>query len=254
MSLKIKSLLTILCLASITGCASKNQSEIFDGMTASELYSAGVEFARKKHYFDAVEHFEALEARYPFGEYAEKAKLGEIYAHYKDNDWPSTLASADRFTIVYPRHPHVDYAYYMKGLAHFSESLGSISKYLPMDRAERNIQSTKEAYDTFADLVYRYPTSEYASDAQKRMVYLRNVLAANELHAARFNMDRKAYVAAANRADYIITHFDRSPIIEEALFIQVAALRKMNKEHLANDAQRVLELNFPQSEFLKELG
>lgn len=253
MTLKIKSLVTILCLAGLAGCASKSSSERFDEMTASSLYHMGVEKARDKKYFDSVEHFEALEARYPFGVYAEKAKLGEIYAYYMNSDWPSSLAAAERFMKVYPRHPHVDYAYYMKGLSHFSESLGAISKYLPMDRAERNVDSTKEAYQTFADLVYRYPSSQYADDAQRRMVYLRNVLAANELHAARFNMDRKAYVAAANRASFIIDHFDRSPIIEEALFIKVLANRYMDNHAQADDALRVLQLNFPESEFLSEL-
>lgn len=254
MTLNTKSILAILLLGALAGCASKNSSERFDEMTASQLYYEGVENARDKRYFNAIENFEALEARYPFGIYAEKAKLGEIYAYYKNDDWPSALASAERFIKVYPRHPHVDYAYYMKGLSHFSESLGSISKYLPMNRAERDVNPSREAYETFADLVYRYPNSDYAPDARKRMVYLRNVLAANELHAARFNMDRKAYVAAANRASYIITHFDGSPIIEEALYIKMLANRRMDNHDAAEDALRLLRHNFPHSEFLREIA
>lgn len=250
---KITSLLTILCVAGLAGCAHKSKDERFDEMTASDLYNTGVTLAKKKKFYDAAEHFEALEARYPFGEYAEKAKLAEIYAYYMNNDWPSALASAERFIKVHPRHNHVDYAFYMKGLSHFSESLGMISKYLPMDRAERNVQATKEAFESFSELVYRYPGSEYAPDAKKRMVYLRNVIAANELHAARFNMDRKAYLAAANRANYIITHFDQSPAIEEALYIQAMAYKRMNLDKLANDSTAVLKLNFPESTFLKEL-
>lgn len=246
--------LTVLALLSLAGCSTTNPEDKYDQMTADDLYQQGLTHLEKKRYPEAVEDFEALEARYPFGDYAEKAKLAEIYGYYMRNDWPSAMASADRFIKIHPRHDHIDYAYYMKGLIHFSESVGTYTKYLPMDRAERDVTPSKEAFDAFNELTARFPYSKYTPDAKKRMVYLRNVIAANELHAARFNMDRTAYLAAANRSKYIIEHFDHSPIVEEALFIQVAAYRKLGLHDLAQDSLRVLELNYPNSTFLRELA
>ncbi len=226
----------------------------YDGQTASQLYEKGTELAKKERFLDAADTFEALEARYPFGEYADKAKLGEIYCHFMNNDNPQTLASAERFIKIQPRHPHVDYAYYMKGLAHYQEAFGLYARYMPFNRALRDVDSVEQSYRVFGELIDRYPASDYAPDAKKRMVYLRNVLAENEVVGARFYIKREAYLAAANRAQYVVVHFDQSPWVEEALYIQAYAYDKLNLDKLSSDAKRVLALNFPESHYLNELA
>lgn len=254
MKINTLSSLTALCLVGLIGCSTPSKDERFDAMTASELYQDGLKKAKSKKYIEAVEHFEALEARYPFGEYAEKAKLAEIYGFYKSDDWPSSQASAERFIKVHPRHQHVDYAYYMKGLTHFSESLGTYSRYLPMERADRDVSAIRESYDAFEELISRFPNSEYAPDAKKRIVYLRNVIAENELVAARYYMERKAYVAAANRTKEILVHLDQSPVMEEALYIQAKAYQMLGLKDLSQDTKHILTLNYPQSSFLNKLS
>lgn len=237
----------------LAGCHSNSKDERYNNMTPNEIYQEGVKNVRKENYVQAIEDFEALEARYPFGEYADKAQLGAVYAYYLNEDYPAALPAVERFIRMYPRHPHVDYAYYMKGLVHFSESLGSLTRYLPMEREERDTSPARKALQDFQNLLTLFPQSIYANDAKQRMIYLRNTIAKNEIIAARFYMKKGAYVAAATRANYVITHFDQAPSTPEALAIMVQAYRKLHLDDLANDAQRVLMLNYPHSTFAKKL-
>lgn len=236
------------------GCQSTSKEERYNNMTPNEIYQQGVKNVHKKRYAFAAEDFEALESRYPFGEFADNAQLAAIYSYYKNKDFPTGLASVDRFIRMYPRHPHVDYAHYMKGLMHYTDSFGFYGKYLPINVAERDPQSAKKALAAFDLLTQQYPNSKYARDAAQRMVYLRNMVAEHELVAARFYVKRDAYVAAATRAQHILTHYDRSTAVEEALAILVQSYRALGIDSLANDNLRVLRTNYPNSEFLRALA
>jgi outer membrane protein assembly factor BamD len=238
----------------LSGCNSNAKEERYNNMSPNEIYQEGTKHVLKKRYAEAIEDFEALESRYPFGEFADKAQLGAIYAYYENEDYPSAVPAVERFLRMYPRHPNVDYAYYMKGLAHFSESQTFFADYLPFDRADHDMSSAKKSMQSFYVLTTRFPNSIYTNDAKQRMIYLRNVMAQNELVAARFYMRKGAYLAAANRASNVITHFDQSPCMAEALAIMVEAYRKLELPQLANDSYRVLVLNYPNSAFVKELG
>lgn len=238
----------------LSGCHTTSKDERYNNMSPTEIYEAGVKNVKKKRYTQAVEDFEALESRYPFGDYADKAQYGAIYSYYLNEDYPAALPAVERFIRMYPRHPRVDYAYYMKGLIHFSESMGYWSKYLPMEREERDPTSAKKALNAFNAVIMNFPESPYVEDAKLRVVYLRNLLAQSELVAARFYLTKGAYVAAANRATNVIENFDQTPSMPEALAIMVEAYRKMNLPELANDSYRVLVLNYPDSIYLKKLG
>ncbi len=238
----------------LVGCSSNLKDEKYNAMAANEIYQEGVKHTRKSRYSNAVEDFEALEARYPFGDYADKAQLGAIYALYLGEDFSQALPATDRFLRMYPRHAHVDYAYYMKGLIHFSEAVGFFSKYFPMERAERDPNPGKKALASFEHLVSHYPDSPYVENAKQRMIYLRNLVAENELYVARFYLKKGAYLAAATRCNYLLVHFDRAPQTEEALGIMVQAYRALELQDLANDAFFVLRHNFPQSDFVTKLA
>ncbi|MBS0287315.1 MAG: outer membrane protein assembly factor BamD [Proteobacteria bacterium] len=247
-------LLLLLALLGLAGCSSNSKDEKYNNMSPNEIYQEGVKHVKKKRFDQAIEDFEALESRYPFGEYADKAQLGAIYSYYENEDYASATPAIDRFLRMYPRHPSVDYAYYMKGLTHYSESSGFLTNYLPVNKADRDTGPLKKSYQAFHVLVTRFPESIYVNDAKQRMVYLRNILAENELVAARFYMKKGAYLAAANRASNVIVQFERAPVTAEALFIMVQAYRKLELNTLANDAYRVLAFNYPDSDYLKELG
>lgn len=247
-------LLSLLSFFALSGCHTTSKDERYNSMTPTEIYSQGVKNVKKHRYTDAVEDFEALESRYPFGDYADKAQLGAVYAYYLNEDFPAALPAVERFIRMYPRHPNVDYAYYLKGLIHFEESLGFFGKYLPMESSDRDPTSAKKALNAFYDLIKAFPNSEYAEDSTQRIVYLRNTLAENELVAARFYLRKGAYVAASNRASFVIANFDQTPSMPEALCIAVQANRALGLDALANENYQVLSLNYPNSEFLAALS
>lgn len=252
----MKKLLPLLLttLFTLSGCHSNSKDERYNSMGPTEIYAQGVENVNKKNYVEAIEDFEALEARYPFGDYADKAQLGAIYAYYLNEDYPSALPAVERFIRMYPRHPDVDYAHYMKGLIHFSEAEGFFSRYLLISRNDRDMTFAKKGVAAFNYILTTYPDSIYAPDSQYRMLYLRNLLAENEIVAASFYLRKGAYLAAANRANYVIANFDQSPSMPEALFILTQAYRLLELPDLADDAFRVLALNYPDSDYTAKLA
>jgi outer membrane protein assembly factor BamD len=213
---------------------------------ASRLYQASRSALDTADYETALKYLEALEARFPFGRYAQQAQLDIIYAYYKYDEADSALAAADRFIKLYPRHPKVAYAYYMKGLASFNKGMTSLDYLLNLDPTQRDPRAAQEAFQYFATLVAQFPDSEYAEDAARRLVYLHSNLAQHELNVADYYFRRGAYVAAANRAKYIIEKYQRTQAARDALALLVRSYRQLGLEDLAEDALRVLELNAPQ--------
>lgn len=238
----------------LMGCATdkadvKKQAQ-FDKYSDAQLYKKAIRQIQRKHPALAVESLEALDARYPFGDYAEKALLLSIYAHYEAEDYASAGAAAERFIRVHPRHPNVDYAYYMRGLVAYHEYFGFGDRYLPMERHERDQTSGKKSFHDFLALSNKFPNSIYTPDAKKRMVYLRNNLAKSELSIAKFYLKKGAYVAAINRGDYILEHFEQSPSIEEALSVIIRGYRALAMNDLAQDYLLILQHNFPNSSYI----
>jgi outer membrane protein assembly factor BamD len=236
-----------LCLLAVTSCSwlPKGGGEETKDWSASKLYSEAKGALKSGDYETAIKYYDTLESRYPFGRYAQQAMLDVAYAHYKADEPEAAIAAADRFIKTYPLHANADYAYYLKGLVNFNRGMGLIERYLPLEAAERDPAAARQSFQDFAELVKRYPNSKYSADAVQRMTYLRNNLAKYELSVADYYMRRGAYVAAANRAKYVVEHYPRSPALPEALGIMVAAYRVLGLNDLANDALRVLEHNHP---------
>lgn len=221
------------------------------GWSAQKLYSEAKDNLNDGNYERAVKLFETLEARYPFGRYAQQAQLEVGYAYYKDNEPISAIAACDRFIKLHPNHPNVDYAYYLKGLANFNDDLGLLGNLVDQDMSERDPKAARDAFLAFKELVTRFPDSKYAPDSIARMKYLVNALAGNEVHVARYYLKRKAWVAAANRAKVVLTDYPQAPALEEALGIMVVAYDNLHLAAPRDDALRVLKLNFPNSKYLK---
>jgi outer membrane protein assembly factor BamD len=199
----------------------------------------------KKSYSRAVTLYEALEARYPFGDYAPQAQINVAYAYYKNDDPEAAIAAADRFIKTHPRNPNVDYAYYLKGLVNYNRGIGFIDRFLPTDSSQRDPGNARDSFDNFQELMRRFPNSQYVPDAKQRMTALRNNLGMYEIHVADFYMRRKAYEAAVNRANYVLKEFPRTPAIPVALQIMADGYRKLGLEDMAADADRVFKLNYP---------
>jgi outer membrane protein assembly factor BamD len=224
------------------------------GWSAQKLYGEAKDAMQGKDFQKAIKYLEKLEARFPYGRFAQQAQLEVAYAYWKDNERASALAAADRFIKLYPNHPSVDYAYYLKGLINFNELQGLLSFLTNPDMTDRDPKATREAFESFKEVVNRFPDSKYAADSAARMRYLVNALASHEVHVARYYMRRSAYVAAANRAQFAIQHYPQAPAIEEAVFILVKAYDALGMSDLRDAADRVMQTNFPNSDYLKAGG
>jgi outer membrane protein assembly factor BamD len=224
------------------------------GWSAERLYSEARSEINNRSYERAIKLYERLETRFPYGRYAQQAQIEIAYAYYKDGETESAIAAADRFIKLYPNHPHVDYVYYLRGLANFNDDLGLFGFVSGQDMTERDPKAARLAFDAFRDLVTRFPDSKYTPDAVERMNYLVNALAAHEVHVARYYMKRGAYVAAANRAQFALKTYPQAPANEEGLLIMVKAYDALGMHDLRDDAERVMFRNFPDSKYLKGGG
>jgi outer membrane protein assembly factor BamD len=237
----------------VSGCSSLRFDTNADETatwSAQRLYTEAKDAMAEGDYARAVRYFERLEARYPFGRYAQQAQLEIAYAYYRENDPASAVAACDRFIKLHPNHPSVDYAYYLKGVVNFYEDQNLLSRFADQDPTERDPRSARDSFTAFKDLATRFPDSKYTPDALARMNYLVNALASHEVHVARYYMRRGAYLAAANRAQFAVKTYPEAPAVEEALYIMVQAYGAMGMKDLRADAERVLVKNFPQSPWL----
>ena len=242
--MQVKHLLLIAILALTAACSSK-QPEVDENLSEVELYQQAQADLDNRSYTQAIAKLKALESRYPFGRYAEQAQLELIYAYYKNAEPEAAKSSAERFIRLHPQHANVDYAYYLKGLASFDQDRGLIARFLPLDLTKRDPGAARDSYNEFAQLTSRYPNSRYAPDAKARMIYLRNLLAAYEIHAGRYYLTRQAYVAAANRGRYVVENLQETPSVGDGLALMVEAYQRLDLDDLAATSLETLKLNYP---------
>ncbi len=236
----------------LSGCGifDKQKDETV-GWSAQRLYSEAKDELDKGSFDTAVKYYEKLEARYPFGRFAQQAELDLAYAYYKKGEVDSAIAACDRFIKQHPNHPSVDYIYYLKGLVFFAQDLGLLGKIMALDQSERDPKAMRDAFDAFKDLSVRFPDSKYTPDALLRMKYLVNLLSTHEVNAARYYYKRGAYVASSTRAKYALETYPQTPATEEALFLMVKSYDALGLDDLRDDADRVMHTNFPNSDYLK---
>ena len=232
-----------LLLAACTGRG--DLSDPTRNLSEAELYRQAKEALDDEDLETAIDYYGKLGARFPFGEYAEQGQIDLVYAYYRSREPESAIEEADRFIEFHPRHPEIAYAHYIKGLVNYSRRHGWLDRVFRPDRAERDTSELAAAFDDFGTLVEQFPDSRYATDSRERMVELRDTLARHELVVARFYLGRKAWVAAAKRAENVVSRFPSSPSVAPALGIMVRAYREMGLDDLAADSLRVLRSNFP---------
>ncbi|NDU86477.1 MAG: outer membrane protein assembly factor BamD [Ferrovum sp.] len=245
----------LLAVIALVGCSDLEKADDpTKNWSAAKLHSEAKKELQDGNYEQAAKLYESLQSRYPYGTYSTQSELEQIYVYYKQHESASAVSEADRFIKAHPNHPAVDYAYYMKGLANFSDDLGLFGIYTDNDLVQRDMKPTKDSFDAFRDLITRFPNSRYTPDAIVRMKYLVNALARNHVAVARYYFRRQAYLAAANRAQQVLREFPRSSAQEDALDIMARSYNAMGLKDLSQDTVRVLKQDFPNSRYLSNQG
>jgi len=249
-------LLAVLVLGLSLGACSMfgHKRDSIDTMPVEKLYSTAHDSLMNGDYSAATKAYQRLIARFPSGDYNEQAQLELAYSQYKDNQPDDAYSTINRFIKTYPTQKHVDYAYYLRGLINFDRTSGVIERFFPRNssQARRDQAYNLQAFDDFSELARRYPDSAYTADARQRMIYLRNVLAQYEINVAEFYLRNKAFVASADRAQYVVEHYQQAPQTGDALAILARSYLALDQKAQAENVRKVLALNYPDHPYLTD--
>lgn len=233
----------------LQGCSSTPKDETAN-WSPNKIYSEAQDERSSGNFDKAVVLYEKLEGRAAGTPLAQQAQLDKAFTHYKAGEQAQGLAAIDRFIKLHPASPAMDYALYLKGLINFNDNLGLFGSLSRQDLSERDQKAAKESFESFRELVGRFPDSRYSADARARMTYIVNSLAQYEVHVARYYFSRGAHVAAINRAQAAVTEYVDAPALEEALYILVRSYDALGMTDLRDDARRVLTTSYPRTEYL----
>ncbi len=243
-------LLSLAAITFLTACSSTPSADRTDAWSPNKIFSEAKDEVNSGAWDKAIVLFEKLEGRAAGTPLAQQAQLERAFAQYKSNEPAQALATLDRFKKLHPASPGMDYALYLQGLINFNDKLGIFGAIAKQDLSERDQNAAKESFEAFKELLTRFPESRYSPDARARMTYIVNSLAQYEVHVARYYYSRSAFVAAINRAQTAVTDYQNVPALEEALYIMVQSYDALGMTQLRDDTRRVMERNFPQSDYL----
>ncbi|WMQ74249.1 MAG: Outer membrane protein assembly factor BamD [Sodalis sp.] len=226
----------------LAGCSSNNKNAVPDN-PPSEIYSSAQQKLQDGNYKGAIKELEVLDNRYPFGPYAQQVQLDLIYAYYKSTDLPLARVSIDRFLRLNPTHPNVDYVLYMRGLTDMALDDNALQGFFGVDRSDRNPEHARAAFRDFTQLIRSYPNSQYAMDATKRLVYLKDRLAKHELSVVEYYNKRGAYVAVANRVEQMLRDFPDTQATRQALLYMKKAYQELQLNNQAGKVTKIIASN-----------
>lgn len=238
----------------LQGCGKKDEIREVEvtKLSSLEMYLDAKRALDAGAWSTAADKYRALRSHYPFGHYTEQGSLELAYAQYKLFKMEQAVSSVDRFIKNYPAHKNLDYAYYLKGLIFFDSDRGLMQRINPDKSADRNQENVRNAFTAFKNFIERYPESSYAADAQKRMVHLKNQLAAYEVQVATYYLRRGAPIAAVNRAKFVLESYQDTPSVSSALALMIESYKKLDENDLAAQSQEMLAKNFPNHRYLSD--
>ncbi|MDB5622088.1 MAG: outer membrane protein assembly factor BamD [Devosia sp.] len=209
---------------------------------AESLYQQALDNMDAQRYNTAVKQLERLERQHPTSPLAEKAKLMQVYAHYRIGEYEDAILAADRFLALYPSGKDVPYVLYLKGNSYYGQ----------IKDITRDQQLSRDAIDTYNLLIANYPKSEYAADAKEKLLVGYDQLAGKEMSVGRYYLGNGQYTAAINRFRVVVEEHQTSTHIEEALYRLTEAYLLLGLVNEAKTAAAVLGHNYPSSTWYQE--
>ena len=253
-----RTVLLLLAASFVVSCAwfgdDEDEDEFAGLSTEEQFYQRALDQLTNQNFRGAISTYEALESRFPFGRFAAQAQIEIVYAYYRSGDREAARAAAQRFIRLHPDSENIDYAYYMLGLSSFDDNSGFLDRFVPVDPTKRDPGRTEESFNDFSQLLALYPDSPYAADARARMIYLRNNLAAYEIHVANYYLERRAFIAAQRRSQYVVENFQGTPAVADAVAIMVECYLRLGLNDLADTSLALLQENYPEHPAIGEGG
>ena len=239
--MKNKFFILVISAMILISCASSDQEETEPAEVL--LYRMAQDRINAQNYMGAVESLARIERFYPFGVYAEQARADLIYAHYMTGDYDQAYAASEKFIRLYPRNTNIDYAYFMKGMTGYYADDGLLGNLFSLSLAKRDTSGAMQSYADLTEFLIRYPESEYIDSARERLIFLRNLIASSELDGAEYYMKRGAYLAALNRANYVLKNIPNSTETQRALDIMKRSFIELGYEDYAEKISSVEVIN-----------
>lgn len=238
----------------MVGCSSNPKKVTDTGPKSSEqVYFDKAQTALSKGQFvEASQQLEALDTYYPTGQYIQQAQLDLIYTKFMQKDYPAAISLAERFIKVYPQHAQLDYVYYVRGVSNMEQTYDGLLRYTSLQQSHRDVGYLKVAYQNFAEFIRRFPSSQYAVDAAQRMNFISHEIAESEMNVARFNIERKAWVSAIQRARWVLEYYPQAPQTPEAIATIAYGYDKLGDTQSAQQYKTLLKANYP--ELIKNNG
>ena len=225
----------LMALAGVNGCASTADEET--PLTAEEQYNQAYKEMEETSYKTAAKSFEKVELEHPYSKWAVKAKIMGAYSFYKAKEYDDAIMALDRFIKFHPGNKDIAYAYYLKALCYYDQ----------IESPENDQGNTSKALAALEQVVLRFPNSEYAKDAEQKIILAKDRLAGQEMVIGRYYLSQKNYLSALNRFSAVVNNYQTTTQIEEALYRQVEIYKILGLSKEAQTAARVLKYNYPQS-------
>jgi outer membrane protein assembly factor BamD len=232
-----------LVIITLTGCSLFDKDVVVPDEPADKLYNEGLYLLNnKKNPKDAAKKFEEVDRQHPYSEWARKALIMSAYAYYESGNYDDCINSARRYVTLHPGSPDAAYAQFLIGSSYFDQ-IPEISR--DQERAERAVQ-------TLDEVVRKYPNSEYAVAAKRKIEMARDQLAGKEMEIGRYNLQQRNYIGAINRFKIVVTRYQTTRHVEEALLRLTEAYMALGIIDEAQTSAAVLGHNFPDSRWYKD--
>ena len=233
----------------ITGCSpfggdKETRNLVANGLSSKVLYEKAGDKINAGSIGQGIKQYKTILESYPGSKYAIQARLDIAYNLYKQKKYNLSILELNHFIEKYPKLSSTPYAYYLKGVVAEAKSSSILDKIIT-DSAQRDVESIRNAYSYYMDLINTFPDSKYSEEASKKLFSLMNTLARHELYVAIYYTSIGSHIAAINRSKFIIENYPNSSSIPDGLDLMAYNYDEINATKLASDIRIVLSSSYP---------